>query len=108
MSNKTIALAAALAAFIVGNAVAASLSLDGEWKLSYRNQLMLMRPDKKLYQVIADPTGRWHFYLARHSSDEHGGIIVRTEVEPDKGWRIFFCCASGCAQVQHAGNAGRH
>lgn len=38
MSNKTIALAAALAAFIVGNAVAASLSLDGEWKLSYRNQ----------------------------------------------------------------------
>ena len=61
--------------------------------VAYRNEhveLMLMRPDKKLYQVIADPTGRWHFYLARHSSDEHGGIIVRTEVEPDKGWRIFF------------------
>ena len=74
MSNKTIALAAALAAFIVGNAVAASLSLDGEWKLSYRNQLMLMRPDKKLYQVIADPTGRWHFYLARPVQTNTAGL----------------------------------
>ena len=38
MSNKTIAFVVSIAVFIAGNAAAASLSLDGEWELSYRNQ----------------------------------------------------------------------
>ena len=64
---------------------------DGEAWASDNVQILIRRPDGKVYQVIADPRGRYAHMLDR-VRDKSGkdGIAVCGEVENGRCWRLFI------------------